>query len=715
MKICLLGKVTPIQGGVSRQNFWLAYALAKQGHQVHLVTNANEVEEEYRLIGGRLDTGETLSPFDEVSDNLSVYFTGDKKTYTHIPFSNPFVSKLTSKAVEVIREQKCDIILSYYFEPYGVAGYFASKITGVPFGLRHAGSDVGRLLRHPDLNYLYHDMMTAADYVFCSNTTGRRFMHAGVDHDKLSILKMVSYPDSIYTPNREPLDIYKHIERAESEVQLPIARDLLTVFPVANFDADAPSIGIYGKVGETKGSFDLIAALGQLKKSGAVFNFLALTSGKPDMLALLKQKIIEADIADRTVWMPFVPHWNVPEFIKLCDAVCFLERDFSIPIHRPGVAMEILLSGGCLILSHEIANKQRFEADLIDKETVLLVDPKNIKELAEQIQFVFDNPDKACSIGLAGRDMLSAKIPSFDEITKSISDHMETTLEQINERKQEMSMLEYQSFINRLYTDDVFRKLNDIAPQEAQAFYQLTDEEKAALKQLDSKVVESFAGPLKVKLFNKIKGMYKLLFAVTPQDKIFALYERFYSLNPSYPGENKQALNIKFGEYIVQAIQSDDAEENYLSELARFEMIRNDVGLSTNEEDSFVYLNRKEQTLSSIELTDVITMRPNVRVHEFEYDLDKIVKQISAGQEVDNDVPKKPTHIIIYTKPAEFNTRVIKINDASAKLIELIRPNMSAAAIVNAFETQTGMSGVADKVLDLIKFLQENRIISVVR
>lgn len=716
MKICLIGKITPIQGGVSRQNFWLAYALAKEGHDVHLVTNANEVEEEYRLIGGRVDGEEDSSPFQEVRDNLTIHFTDDRKSYAYIPFANPFVSKITSIAVEVIREYECEIILGYYFEPYGISAYFASKITGVPFGLRHAGSDVGRLMRHPDLNYLYKDMIKSADFIYCSNSTGRRFLELGVPHDKLSIMRMASYPEHIYTPDRDPLDILTHLKQAAPEIKMPICKTLMEQLHHSNFNAKLPTVGIYGKLGETKGSYDLIAALGKLKKSGVRFNFLALTSSRTESLKELYRKIVEADIQDYTVWLPFVPHWDVPRFIKLCDAVCFLERDFSIPIHRPGVAMEIMLCGGCLILSHEIAQKQRFEQELIDKKTVLLVDPKNIDELASQLQYVFDNVERAQKIGLAGREVLASKLPKFETITASINTHIEETMASIKLQERDMSMIEFQSFINRLYTNDIFRKLNEVAPEEAEQFYQLSDEEKQLLRKLDNEAVEGFSRTLITKAFGKIQGIYPLLNKAVPMENLFKNFTKFYSINPAYPGEDKQTLSNKFGEFIIQSLGDTDAgKDSYLSELARFEQIRNNVTLSSSDEDNFAYLNQKEDLSAKIELTSSISVRPSVKLCRFDYDLDHIVNQLSQDIDVALDIEKRATDIIIYSLPDEFTTKVIKTNSAAIKLIKLIVADSTAASIIDAFETQTGMQGTTDKVLDLLQFLLKSRIIAMAK
>jgi len=49
MKICMIGKYPPIEGGVSARNYWIARGLSERGHEVHLVTNADEVEPAYRM------------------------------------------------------------------------------------------------------------------------------------------------------------------------------------------------------------------------------------------------------------------------------------------------------------------------------------------------------------------------------------------------------------------------------------------------------------------------------------------------------------------------------------------------------------------------------------------------------------------------------------------------------------------------------------------
>jgi hypothetical protein len=45
VRICIVGKYPPIQGGVSAQTYWAARGLAAGGHDVSVVTKAAEVED----------------------------------------------------------------------------------------------------------------------------------------------------------------------------------------------------------------------------------------------------------------------------------------------------------------------------------------------------------------------------------------------------------------------------------------------------------------------------------------------------------------------------------------------------------------------------------------------------------------------------------------------------------------------------------------------
>jgi len=140
MRICLIGKFPPIQGGVSTQTYWSAHALAQRGHDVHVVTNAKEAVAPFRLYMRAEDWDRCEAVYGQGS--VTVHWTDPvDDSQAHIPLNSPFVSKLATLAVRAHAERAFDVIISYYLEPYGVAGHLAAQMTGLPHVVRMAGSD----------------------------------------------------------------------------------------------------------------------------------------------------------------------------------------------------------------------------------------------------------------------------------------------------------------------------------------------------------------------------------------------------------------------------------------------------------------------------------------------------------------------------------------------------------------------------------------------
>ena len=321
---------------------------------------------------------------------------------THIPASNPFVSKLAGMAVRVVEGFDCEVIVGSYYEPYGLAASLAASWTGTRVLLEHAGSDLDRLMRLPELAAAYKPMLRAADGVITRPGLARRFIGMGVRPEALLMGSPYGMPD-VFTPAAPPL-------RAGDIERLAFQR------PERAFDPSLPTIGMYGKPGPQKGTYDLIAALGMLRAAGLDFNLLMLNGpGHGEVGAA----IARTGLADRTWLLHFLPHWRVPSFIRACTAVCFLERDFPVTIHGPVIAREVLTCGTCLVLSGEIHGKQSNKDELTDGDNLVLVpDPKDRETLAKQLRAVIGDPANAAEIGARGR-LTTTAFPSFDAFVDS--------------------------------------------------------------------------------------------------------------------------------------------------------------------------------------------------------------------------------------------------------------------------------------------------------
>lgn len=136
MKICYISKYPPMQGGISSTNYWMLKGLSEKDIEIHVVTNSNSVEEEYLI--------DDNPP--EVVSNLFIHYI-DPEIPWHIPNSQLYISGLLDKTLEVIDKYRIDLIDSNYLIPYGIVGYLASKIKGIPYILRHGGSDISKFLK----------------------------------------------------------------------------------------------------------------------------------------------------------------------------------------------------------------------------------------------------------------------------------------------------------------------------------------------------------------------------------------------------------------------------------------------------------------------------------------------------------------------------------------------------------------------------------------
>ncbi len=395
LKICLVGKYPPIQGGVSATTYWTARRLARRGHRVWVVTNASDVGAEYRM-HLRPEDAEWMEPHFASGGAVSVHHIAayDQRRMAHIPQTQAAVSRIAAATARVIEENGCDVCFAYYTEPYGVACHVAHLWTGIPYVIRHAGSDIDRLMLIPELSETYQRVFRSAAAVLTRTDLASRFLRMGVESSRIITRIGFEIPD-IFAPSQKPLDFASVLAATNREAFQHIPKDLTRHDPP---DPSNVSIGLYGKVGESKGSFDLIPVLKILKQQGVDFNFFCMANGTqfPDFARALRA----AGLSDRTWLLPFLPHWHVPAFIAACDAVCFLERDFPISIHGPIIPREVMSCGRCLVVSREIERKQRNLLDLRDGHNVLVVDdPRNQESLLRIIRSIATDVSLPTRIG----------------------------------------------------------------------------------------------------------------------------------------------------------------------------------------------------------------------------------------------------------------------------------------------------------------------------
>jgi len=383
LKICMMSKYPPIEGGVSSRTYWLAKALGERGHNVHIVTNAQEVESEYKE---RIDSNEQ----EHTPKNVYLHSTGPNTNPWHIPFSKAYTERIANLAIEVIEKYNIQLIDSYYILPYVVSGFIAKNITGRPQILHHAGSDMGKLFGSSSYNTLFKTIFERVDKIITIPPLKKMFLSLRIPESKIAFDEKVSVDTKAFNPEVSPFPLSDYIGRKTPRCSI------ITYIGKINY---------YWK---NKGLSELIEAVKEIKDDFLLL-FVANGKGLPEFQNLVREKNLEK----RSIFLGFVPPWKIPSIIKLSTCVVVPEREFPIQYHTPILPREVMSVGKCLLLSRELYNKGCYR-NLVDGESVLLIDPRDIKQFRGTIKKVVKDPSATRKIGREARKR-SEKTEIFDE------------------------------------------------------------------------------------------------------------------------------------------------------------------------------------------------------------------------------------------------------------------------------------------------------------
>lgn len=389
MRICFICKYPPIEGGVSSKIYWLAKALGERGHEVHIVTNALEVEDEYR---------ETLDINDPNYSPKNVYIHSTDPLPTieanpsHIPFSKMYCEKLASLAIKVIEEYNIEVIDSWYLIPYCVSGFIAKSFTNVPQIIRYGGSDSQRLYPSPYLKNLLDKIIKSAEST----------MNNEIPMQKVIVDKQA------FNPEVMPIDLSPYVTNQKYTPGIPI-------------------ISYIGKIThhfETKGLIELVDACKNIENESLL---LFVANGKK--LGEFKKLVKNADLEEKTIFMDFVPPWKIPSIIQASTCVIALEKTTSpvLQYHTPALPAEALATGTCVLMSKTLHEKEPYDKLITGKE-ILTVDPNNTEKIREIVEGLIENPELAKTIGMEGYNAIS-KYDQFNEYVEKTIELYKSTLD----------------------------------------------------------------------------------------------------------------------------------------------------------------------------------------------------------------------------------------------------------------------------------------------
>jgi glycosyltransferase involved in cell wall biosynthesis len=383
MKVTYISKWPPIQGGTCSQSYWTANALAKNGVKVHVVTNAWEVESNYRTKIEFNDLGKYYPK------NMKLFSTHGFEDIWHIPDSNPYVAKVASLAMEVTEAYDTDLIFGWYMLPYVIAGHITKTMENRPLIARHAGSDMKRLIESVFLRKLFAEVLKKTDKIITLESMYPVFERLGVKPDQLTTVSPMNLDTDVFTPRGNKLDLSPYGEKFLGK----------------------PVLLYMGKIEHNKGIFNLIDALGRVNED---FTLLIVTGrgGRSKVIDRLRYNGIE----DKTIILDFVAPWKVPEIIRAADYVVCGEFDYSVPQHHTRIPREAAACGTPTIISDYLHKKGLYD-EWRDGEETIVFSPGDISGFAETLRHAIRDIDELAHLKRNVREF-AVKHEEFDKYIK---------------------------------------------------------------------------------------------------------------------------------------------------------------------------------------------------------------------------------------------------------------------------------------------------------
>jgi glycosyltransferase involved in cell wall biosynthesis len=640
VRICIVGKFPPIQGGVSMRTYWAAHALAMRGHDVHVVTNAKEVRPPYRMHMRPQDWERCGAAYGDGS--VTVHFTDPVDfSQSYIPMASPFVSKLAGIAARLHSERRFDVIYSHYLEPYGVAAHLVSQITGSPHVARLAGSDAGRLWRHPQLEPLYDHVLRTAEIVFAAGVVAERAARRGVNPNRIvSADGGVVVPDDVFAPEGPTLDLAAL--RAEVAAD-PDLRELLW----GDFAGDKPYFGICGKLDEYKGSFALLAAMHRLKLASLEVGLVALAHGPPAVEQSFRAHARKLGLVDRILQIPFLPHWRVPEFLRGCLAVCCLEQDFPIVFHTPIVAREVLLCGACLVGSTEVIRKlPRYERLVHGYGCVAIENVNDVDELTGRLAAIVQDPTPAAAVGARGR-----RFARDLQRKMSVAETLERVLEAAASRRRTRS--------------GIRSSADAPAAMQGDRFFLTQLAAAASADTARSGDIGPAAGP------GSISDLPRAREILATVERRIGQGER--RLQPLVP-----AIEI---EIAIAAAEQEEAPS-----------------IPAAGGDPLFRLHTARWALAADDLGELVPLRdPRLRVLKFDYDVSEFMQARSVADLPTSPTPR-PSYILAFACPDGERRNPLVVDAITAQILTLSDGTRTVAEVVGALKNQDRHSTESDRL-----------------
>lgn len=343
-RIICISKYPPLEGGIAAKTYWLCRALAEMGHTVHVVTDGENIDADY------------CSPVfqDQVSvNNLHIHRPQEKIPW-HIPNDPHRSLALLNAALEVVDQSGADVIDTGYLIPYGLVGCLAGQMTGLPYLLRHGGSDLNKFLDKG----IWSDLLTKAFKGAGAVITDREHYEGFCGVSK----RVISIPPYVPDP---------------------------AFFKPAAIEKSKPTLALIGKANYYWRHKGWHRTIDIMKSLGDRFHYLIVSQG----IGLKDfRKYAEDRIGSVIEWKEFVDPAEMPRVLQFVSGIFTLQNDLPFPVFS-NLVMEALYCNVTVVTDRPDMVQSLMKQDLhIDAESryVLIVPSDDPGTTAERIINYFD-------------------------------------------------------------------------------------------------------------------------------------------------------------------------------------------------------------------------------------------------------------------------------------------------------------------------------------
>ncbi|KGO95109.1 glycosyltransferase family protein [Flavobacterium subsaxonicum] len=373
MRILIIGKLPPIEGGAANLTLGTALALVSEGHFVDLLSDCLEVEPTMRDL--------LFSDYNGFTDSkLNFHYPTQLGKFVQFPSSSLRMERLIGKAIQLTSLNKYDLIIGWYIIPYAYVALKASKLNNIKLMIIHGGSDIMTLSEHEDLKFLIKDILSNADIIITANNeiTQSKLIELGASKSQFAVLPR-GLPLPIYHKNKENESLETLCSKILDEITISFQYDheIKALFnqTSAYKKPSGTVFTIYGKVSSGKSTNEILKSLNLLAEEGHDFTLIGAFCGERDCLkSSLEFVTSHPELLRRSILLPAVAPWIIPILLAHADVGICSEFNYGVVNHYSIIPREMMNAGLALIVSRDIANSPFYKWILKEHTNTLVVD-----------------------------------------------------------------------------------------------------------------------------------------------------------------------------------------------------------------------------------------------------------------------------------------------------------------------------------------------------